>query len=122
MSEILNNAQTESVENRPDNFIQELIEQDLAEGENPKQLKPDFRPNQTGTCILAMLKHCGLILAQLKNMEAAVIYGLTIPIQLKKMKSLLMRLWKISIGWVMSGISFVMDRRILMSVMRLPLN
>ena len=47
MSEILNNAQTESVENRPDNFIQELIEQDLAEGKT-QTVKTRFPPEPNG--------------------------------------------------------------------------
>ena len=47
MSEILNNAQTESVENRPDNFIQELIKQDLAEGKT-QTVKTRFPPEPNG--------------------------------------------------------------------------
>ena len=47
MSEILNNAPAEEIDGRPENFIQEFIEQDLAEGK-VQTVKTRFPPEPNG--------------------------------------------------------------------------
>lgn len=63
------------------NFIEAMVEKDLAEGKTRDVCKHASRPNQTDTCISDMPKPSVWISALHKNMEVFATYASTIPIR-----------------------------------------